>query len=310
MSDIVKKVNKLTNENIKVLNKREHTKASEVYLDVEYHYPEKNETWKGSVPVFYRRTGVFEEDPEGMANVLEEGYDAMHPDKKENWEKNQEKYWSKHNRNVTEKFFFSLKDCEWTCQGCELPDNPNWARRVQDIKEYGYTLATDQKYCDNCEQTKTHLIMTRFPRGGPKGYETISPELRKRIIKVLDYYDVYEDKERRQGLIPDHKFPEIRWDEDTKEENLDEMSDEKIKKKFQLLDNQRNQQKREVCRECFQTGKRGTPFGISFFYEGNAEWSDNVPKLGAEAEEGCIGCGWYDMEKWRKELNKLISNID
>jgi len=306
MADDAEEVYELTSEHVDVLRKREHTKASEVYFDVELEYPEEDHSWEGSVPVYYRRTGVFEEEPEGMATVIEEAYDAMHPEKKGEWEEEQEDHWSSFRGSVTDKFFYELMDCEWTCQGHELPDNPNWARRIQDIKEDGYTLATERRHCDECRENKTFLIMTRFPRGGPRGYETMSPELRERIIKVLNNHDVYENRTRRQGLIPDHKFPEIRWDETVREDNPDDMAEKKIREKFQLLDNQRNQQKREVCRNCFQNGERGTPFGIEFFYEGGPEWPDDVPKTGPESEKGCVGCGWYDMQTWREELNQHI----
>lgn len=50
------------------------------------------------------------------------------------------------------------------------------------------------------------------------------------------------------------------------------MTDEEIIQKFQLLDNQRNQQKREICRKCFQEGIRGTIYGINYFYEGTEVW--------------------------------------
>ena len=63
------------------------------------------------------------------------------------------------------------------------------------------------------------------------------------------------------------------------------MSDEEIRKKFQLMDNQRNQQKREVRRRIFQTGKREGIFGINYFYKGGGEWGFKIPKLGKESEK-------------------------
>jgi hypothetical protein len=86
------------------------------------------------------------------------------------------------------------------------------------------------------------------------------------------------------------------------------MSDEDVISKFQLLDNQRNQQKREVCRRCFQEGKRGTIYGLPFFYVGDENWPSNVPTVGKKAEEGCVGCAWYDIERWRSELLKLLND--
>lgn len=87
------------------------------------------------------------------------------------------------------------------------------------------------------------------------------------------------------------------------------INEENEKIEFQLIDNQRNQQKREVCRKCFQTNKRGTIFGIDFYYSGDVDWPENVPKTGKDAESGCIGCGWYDIQEWRKSLNLLLSTI-
>lgn len=80
------------------------------------------------------------------------------------------------------------------------------------------------------------------------------------------------------------------------------MTDDEIRQKFQLMTNQRNQQKREVCRNCFQTGKRGQIYGIPFFYAGGPDWDNNIPQKGKEAEKGCIGCPWYDIAEWRKNL--------
>ncbi|MBU2520574.1 MAG: restriction endonuclease [Nanoarchaeota archaeon] len=293
--------------NIKVLGRREHQKASEVYLDVLFVYPENKTEWKGAVPIEYRRTGVHAKSKEEVEKVLKAAYNAMKLEKKEAWIKDQDDFWSKSNKEVTRKFFEKLRSSEWKCVSCQLPQNPNWARRIQDIKELGYTLATNTgMYCNRCKKVNTHLILLRIPRGGATGYETLSPNLRNRIVKVLGKHDAYEDA-KRTSLLPDHKFPEIRWDKDTKEKNPDHMSDDDIMNKFQLLGNQRNQQKREVCRRCFQTGKRGTPFGINFFYEGNENWPSNVPKTGKVAEKGCAGCGWYDMIKWRSSLNKFIA---
>lgn len=84
------------------------------------------------------------------------------------------------------------------------------------------------------------------------------------------------------------------------------MTDDEIIQKFQLLDNQRNQQKREVCRKCFQDGIRGTIYGIKYFYKGAEEWDNKIPVKGKAAEKGCEGCPWYDIEKWRKMLNDEI----
>lgn len=110
----------------------------------------------------------------------------------------------------------------------------------------GYTTATNTKmYCDNCKKNTTHIQLLPIPRGTPTGYETFTPKLRKKIIKTLRY-DVYEER-INDNVLPDHKFSEIRWDEKTAEENPNDMTEEEIKAKFQLLTTQRNLQKRKYA---------------------------------------------------------------
>jgi hypothetical protein len=152
-------------------------------------------------------------------------------------------------------------------------------------------------------------LLLPLKRGGITGYETWSAELRNRIIAVLETFDCYEAKSgKKEGLLPDHKFPEIRWDGDTKRQTLESLSDDAIRRDFQLLSNQRNQQKREVCRKCFQTGQRGEIYGIPFFYRGESQWNPQIPLRGKEAEEGCIGCGWYDIKEWRTQLIRKLKS--
>lgn len=200
-----------------------------------------------------------------------------------------------------------MNDFNWKCIHCQLPKNPNWARRFQDIKEFGYSTATHTSmYCKKCKGNTTHVMLLPLSRTTETGYETWSPKLRNTIVSTLNNFDEYESRQAH-SLLPDHKFPEIRWDSKTRQENPDNMSESEIKKKFQLISNQRNQQKREVCRQCFQTGVRGKLFGINYFYQGDENWNPKLPKTGVDAEKGCIGCGWYDMGKWRVELNKKIN---
>lgn len=302
------------NSNILIVEnqRKKHSKASEEYVHVRFTYPTK--TWDGWVPVEYRRTGVSIKTKDELYTHLNDVYEQMNPANYKEWLKDQEKYWSEEKAGVatTKGFFDSLARGGWQCVECTLPQNPNWARRIQDLKEFGYTLATDtKKYCSTCKANKTHLILLPIARGGVEGngYEAWSPALRKRIIKLLGSIDVYEGT-TSSHCLPDHKFSEIRWSDDTKAENPDTMTDEEIRQKFQLLTNQRNQQKREVCRTCFQTGKRGAIYGINYYYAGTENWSEGCPVSGPDAERGCIGCGWYDMEAWRKALNDSIPNSD
>ncbi len=295
-------------DEIQLIGKEVHSKASEEYIDVIFKYKD-GKKWEGLIPIVYRRTGLDFSDDDEIIDYIKSVYPFCDPNLKESWIQEQAVFWnSKPNANVTYSFFEKLTSFEWCCISCGLPENSNPARRIQDIKEFGYTIATKtNKYCPKCKEKKTHYRLVPLKRGGITGYETWSPKLKKRIIKVLGSYDCYEAKKvADHKLIPDHKFSEIRWDENTKRESIENLSDSEIKRDFQLLDNQRNQQKREVCRGCFQSNKRGYPFGISYFYQGNETWDEKFPTTGKEAEEGCKGCGWYDLELWRTSLIKTI----
>lgn len=300
----------LDNKYIIVESFREHSKASEKYIDVTFVQPD-GYTWKGSIPYFYRRTGLFIETTEDLIDYLNEIY--SHFTKKEilEFQTKEIKRWNDEmsGKKTTKSFFDALLDLEWKSVKYDLPSNPNWARRIQDIKEFGYTLATDtRRTVKGKYETDTHILLVPIPKGGVTGYEVMSPAFKAKAISVMESINVYEfSKANKHGLLPDHKFPEIRWDEETRAENPEEMPINEIKEKFQLVDNQRNQQKREVCRKCFQTGNRGKLYGINYYYEGNEKWPEDVPKIGKEAEMGCVGCGWYDIQKWRESLNELVN---
>ena len=287
-----------------------NTKASEEYIHIEFTYDNSKTVLDYWVPVEYRRTGVSikSNDMESLYCYLNKIYDQLDPNNYCGWLQKQDEYWALSRSDVTKPIFDILKDGKWHCRNCDI-DNPNFARRIQDLKEMGYTIATHINYhCPVCNQNRsTRLLLLPIDRVeiAGNGYESWSPALRKRIIRVLGGIDVYESTPSVH-LLPDHKFSEIRWDENTKAENPDDMSDDEIRAKFQLLTNQRNQQKREVCRNCFQTGKRGIIFGIPYFYEGDENWDKSIPSKGKEAEKGCVGCPWYDIQKWREQLNKII----
>jgi hypothetical protein len=301
------------NENIKYdVNLHNHLKASETYVEVHFRYPEGREV-KSWIPIEYRRTGLFLKNLDEIESYLENIYPLLDPIHKEKWIEDQEFYWlsEKSNASETKKIFDIISSGEWVCIGCSV-DNSNWARRYQDIKEFGYTFSTKTPVnCNKCNKKTTYVQAVFLPRyhtiASGNAYEVFSPKLRKKIITLLGSYDVYEAKVSN-NLLPDHKFPEIRWDKDTKDTNPMNMEDDEIRKKFQLLNNQRNLQKREICRKCYQTGERGIAYGIDYFYAGSRQWENKVPPVGKNAEKGCVGCAWYDFEEWRNSLLMLINN--
>ena len=133
----------------------------------------------------------------------------------------------------------------------------------------------------------------------------------ERFLRVLGRRDIVEMTNRQPSEITiDHKFPMIRWNPETTvgQTNYSQMTDDEIRSKFQVLKASNgsvshNQLKSRACEQCLATGYRGTPFGITFFYQGDAHWEPEDPTDPA----GCIGCGWYDFDRWRRALNTHLN---
>ncbi len=298
----------LANTRINVTGSYIHAKASEAFVEVEITEASGLLVWNGAVPYQYRRTGLHLITEQEIAFYLCGIREHLDLDSVQRWASRERRYWSDNfsQAPVTTPIFHRLLSMDWV-YGHQFPPNPdgnanqNLQRRIQDIKDKGYTVASKREG----KIWKRKLLP--LPRQMAYTYETISSKLRARILSALNAVDVYElSSPNRMGLIPDHKFPEIRWDADTPRNNPNDMPDDEIRAKFQLINNQRNEQKREICRRCFQTGQRGKLFGIDFFYAGGDRWDDNIPQTGAAAEPGCVGCGWYDISAWREALNNRV----
>lgn len=297
-----------------------NTKASEYYVRTKF-IQDNGFEWTSIVPYKYRRTGLELNTEEAIANYLKSVKKYFTKDWMNNWGKKEKeecendiKAKKKQNEDKLSRgkkataivtpyvllSLLSLKECN---NSTELPANRNLQRRLQDLKDRGYTISIVQYGME-----KTTSTLLPFPRYNEMGYETFTKQFKARVIRLLKQRNAFEARTTSEkSLIPDHKFSEVRWNEDTKDINPMEMTDEEIIRKFQLLDNQRNLQKREVCRKCFQDGVRGAIYGIKYFYEGDEKWNPSIPKTGKEAEKGCRGCPWYDIELWRTKLNDELN---
>ena len=281
----------------------ENNKASEVYVKTTF-VQDDGFRWDTYVPFVDRRAGLNIKTEKELADYLYSLKQYFTKEAMEKWRKVEKKR-GLIGGSVTPRFFRILLSFQEEFK--KFPKNPNSARRIQDIKDAGYTIASVTRQAG----LGYNRILLPIPLHTEMGYETFSQQFKARVIRLLKERNAYEARvTAKKALIPDHKFSEVRWDDVTKAENSLEMSDEEIIKKFQLLDNQRNQQKREICRRCFQEGIRGTIYGIDFFYKGDEKWDNKIPNVGKEAEKGCEGCPWYDIEEWRLHLNKLIRNSE
>lgn len=290
----------LKGKNIFVSEEIHNGKSSEIYVRTKF-VQDNGFTWETVVPYYIRRSGLFIESEEELVRYLEKIKPCFSRTRMNKWAKRERDKWEKSSADVTKEFFFVLLSFK---EETEFPPNDNPARRIQDIKDAGYTIAS----IPGGPKKKTKRILLPITLNSEMGYETFTPQFKARVIRLLKGINAFEARPTTtKGLIPDHKFSEVRWDDETKAENSMDMTDEEIIEKFQLLDNQRNQQKREVCRRCFQEGKRGVLYGIPFFYSGSVDWPKDTPSIGKSAEEGCIGCAWYDIERWRTELVRKLN---
>ena len=293
--------NYLANAGIEVYTILENNKASEVYVKTKFIQANGFE-WVTYVPFVDRRAGLDIKTEKELADYLKSLKQYFTPQAMEQWRK-AELERGLIRGNVTSLFFNILLSFKEECDN--FPQNPNPARRIQDIKDAGYTLASVPRPKGSKGYNR---ILLPIPLHTEMGYESFTPEFKDRVIRLLRNRNAFEAKATdKKALIPDHKFSEVRWDDETKAENSMDMTDDEITKKFQLLDNQRNQQKREGSRRGYQERIRGTIYGIKYFYKGNEKWDPSIPEKGKSAEKGCEGCAWYDIEKWRTMLNNELN---
>ena len=291
----------LERDNILVSNIIENNKASEVYIKTTF-IQENGFRWNTYVPFVDRRAGLDIQDENELAEYLRSLKPFFTPESMEAW-KQAELQRGLIGGDVTPLFFRVLLSFKEEFEN--LPVNPNSARRIQDIKDAGYTIASIPR----SQGRGYNRILLPIPLHTEMGYETFTPQFKARVIRLLRERNAFEARvTAKKALIPDHKFSEVRWDEQTKAENSNDMTDAEIIQKFQLLDNQRNQQKREICRRCYQEKIRGTIYGINYFYKGSERWDPAIPEKGKAAEKGCEGCAWYDIEKWRTMLNEELKS--
>lgn len=218
-------------------------------------------------------------------------------------------------KTVTDKLLTRLVSKGSVCSACFFSGNnynPNPQKNIQNLRDKGFVIVTHRGVqCSRCGQKKACYTLTPVLMNQKYTAEKIPSNLKKKICEVFDYRDAYTGIKNPniEAHIPDHKFPEDRWDSNTAVTNDANMSTEEILEKFQLLNAQTNMQKKQWCSECIRTGKRGYPFGIKYYYWGSENWDTTIPQNGKGAEKGCVGCGWYDILKWRQSLNKEIEKF-
>lgn len=204
-----------------------------------------------------------------------------------------------------------MKDLEWHCTGCELIAGQ--AKTYQIWRQsYGLQLAKgnpegnnfDKRlFCKTCNQKTVHRKLLTLERlEETKSRSGLSSKLTARIKDLFDNREaVLLKKTPSKDLEVDHKFPQIRWNQD--EKSNENLTDDEIREKFILLTRSDNLLKSRICERCVKTEIRGNFPGLYFWYEGDENWVTEP-----HDEKGCVGCFWYDPYKWREELNKIVKN--
>ena len=219
------------------------------------------------------------------------------------------------------KVFQLVSDMQWHCRPCGnkqvASDQYAGGGGIQGLergtkKRPGLVMETKSDYCTTCNKKTTwdrwtgEIKEANAPANVPK-------RLVGKILEVYKYKDIIENRERQDHeLVIDHRFPMERWGESETNHDIN-MTETEIRKKFQLLKKDmagnHNLLKSRSCENCIKTGKRGSPMGIHFWYSGGGNWDEGIPQKGKDAEKGCIGCGWYDFEKWRNSLNQKLTEL-
>ena len=173
----------------------------------------------------------------------------------------------------------------------------------------GIEIESGNRSCERCERTTRHdRWQGKFVL--PVYAPSMSSNFARRVVEVLGSRDIIEGTRRPfNQLTIDHKLPMLRWNQETQKNqtSYSEMDDDDIRATFQLLKKSNgsvshNLLKSRACEHCFNTGKRGEPFGISFFHLGDDTWK---PEDKTDPS-GCEGCGWYDFDLWRTRLNERL----
>lgn len=286
------------------------SKTTDKFHEVKFEYPE-NQSWIGCVPKTYKELSL-ELSYEEVCSNLEIWYEELRYENRAKLRTQALTKWGAGSPESTEtgKVFLKLLDanCEWVCRTCgtgKINDQP--AARIRDIKKRGYIIGTKTRNCPTCKTRTYHDILILLTLNTQKKTEYRQPiddATKSRIITVLNYKDAVFDVTRTaREFVIDHKFPSQRWNS-VESLNHRHMSEDDIRKKFQLLTNQTNMLKSRFCDDCVKTGIRGTFMGITWYHIGDNKW--NGEAMGYEA--GCNGCPWYDIDLWRKKLSEKLKS--
>lgn len=189
---------------------------------------------------------------------------------------------------------------EWVCSLHTTGSNQP-AAIFREVKKMGYEFEevtpnrwASTRYCPICKQQTTHYkLLKDTPTLTTQTRLTIDSATRKRILSIFDNKDAFTGASISSVAEIDHKTPWTRLG--GQDVDARKMNEEEIKNNFQLLTREHNLLKDRACDFCKKNNKRPLFLEIPFWYEGDENYCGT-----------CVGCGWYDGKKWRKEISKKI----
>lgn len=207
------------------------------------------------------------------------------------------------------KDFETMLDLKWHCSKCELKSGQAktwqvWRQNGIQLEETTLNRWEKRIFCKKCDNKTVHRkLKSLIILKETKSRSGIPQKLARKIKEILKHEDaLFLRQMPPKELEVDHKFPQVRWDEN-EEENNTNMPESEIKDKFILLSRSNNLLKSRYCEKCLKTAERGYFPGIYYWFKGGKTWD---PKINKHDKNGCEGCFWNNPYKWRKELNKVI----
>lgn len=201
------------------------------------------------------------------------------------------------------RIFTILLDGEWHCGKHELPGTQP-AKAIQKIRQHGFAIATETRYCPICRDRTVHRrLCSTSPARASYVRLGLPANLRLRILAHYRHIEAITLRELPATQLEiDHRFPQVRWSRDETFDPL--LPAHEIEHRFQLLTRANNLWKSRHCEHCAATGERGTFVGIGYFAVGGPFWNPTLPP---DDERGCNGCFWYNPDAWRRGLNATLA---
>lgn len=191
---------------------------------------------------------------------------------------------------------------KWTCSLHTTGSNQP-AAIFREVKKQGYEFEepspnrwASTMFCPVCKQQTTHYKLLKLePTLTKQTRLGIDKKTRERILTIFDNRDAFTGGSISSVAEIDHKVPWTRLDEDI---DATVLSEREVREHFQLLTREHNLLKDRACGHCKTNNERPPFLGIPYWYEGDGVYRGS-----------CEGCGWYDGEKWRKEITKIINGL-